>query len=162
MHDVKAEVLSLARQIVALGVSPETAADVQRILDETETGSIHEEDLDYLRALNARLGGNSGGHSASPEKSVEDDRAGAVDWKARAYQAMQRAKRAERRLKELEATQREAGETSTDRRFNEIRKRFARRYHPNNNRFSGLEATLRAEIFKEFWAEFEEVSKLRF
>lgn len=65
--------------------------------------------------------------------------------------------RANKALAELRqgAPPSEAGESK----FREIKKRFARKYHPNSVGSGSLEATLRAEIFKEFWTEIEAVER---
>jgi hypothetical protein len=45
--------------------------------------------------------------------------------------------------------------------FEEAKKAFAKLYHPNASLSqSPLEATLRAEIFKEFWAELERIDAI--
>ena len=78
----------------------------------------------------------------------------AEEWKTRAYSAMKRAKAAERELAVVLQTT-----VGTDFRFKEVKRRFAKRYHPNNVTASGMEAAIRAEVFKEFWAEFQAVEE---
>ena len=46
-----------------------------------------------------------------------------------------------------------------DRRFQEIRRRFARQFHPDQIDGSGPERDQRIAIFKSFWAEFARVEK---
>lgn len=45
----------------------------------------------------------------------------------------------------------------TDKRFTDAKRAFARLYHPNSANGAGIEKVVRAEIFKEFWAELERI-----
>ena len=48
---------------------------------------------------------------------------------------------------------------ATDDRFQQVRRRFAQLYHPDNNADDGIEKLIRAEIFKEFWKELEAIEQ---
>lgn len=48
---------------------------------------------------------------------------------------------------------------SPDARFEEIKRRFAERYHPETG--MDMDSSVRARVYGDFWAEFEEVEKGR-
>lgn len=50
-----------------------------------------------------------------------------------------------------------ASAATKDPKFERAKKAFARHFHPNSGDHTGLEATLRAEVFKEFWSELEKI-----
>jgi hypothetical protein len=43
--------------------------------------------------------------------------------------------------------------------FAVAKREFARMFHPDSNRFSGIEKLIRAELFKEFWATLEKIDR---
>ena len=45
--------------------------------------------------------------------------------------------------------------------FVEVKRAFAKKYHPNSMTCSGMEKLIRSEIFKEFWGEIERIEKFR-
>jgi chromosome segregation ATPase len=47
--------------------------------------------------------------------------------------------------------------TLDDAKFVTAKREFAKLYHPNNSRFSGIEKLVRAELFKEFWEVLERI-----
>jgi hypothetical protein len=49
------------------------------------------------------------------------------------------------------------GAGPADAKFAAAKREFAKMYHPNNNRFSGLEKLVRAELFREFWVVLERI-----
>jgi len=63
-----------------------------------------------------------------------------------------RAINLERKVKEIQRF------STSDRKFREAKRAFAKLYHPNSQKsISPLEAAIRNEIFKEFWAQLEEI-----
>jgi len=53
----------------------------------------------------------------------------------------------------------EPEEAPGDRRFRELKKRFALMFHPDHIRRDDPEKAMRSEVFKEFWAEIERIEK---
>jgi len=41
--------------------------------------------------------------------------------------------------------------------FDQVKKAFARKYHPNNIQSDGIDKLVREEIFKEFWKELQKI-----
>lgn len=92
-------------------------------------------------------------------------------WRTRAEQAESRIRTLEATLAsvraELATLQRQRGAApppppppnSTDTKFKRAKNAFSRRYHPNNTNLAGLERLVRAEIFKEFWEDLEQIEK---
>jgi hypothetical protein len=129
-------------------------------------GLIQPADEQFVRHLHGSLFGETTEAAAVDSTSAEADLFGSLappdppdpeaptaeDWKARAYSAMKRAKEAEKELAVVIQNT-----VVVDFKFKEVKRRFAKRYHPNNVAASGMEAAIRAEVFKEFWAEFEAV-----
>ena len=52
-----------------------------------------------------------------------------------------------------------AAEGASDRRFQEAKRAFARRFHPDFVNATGMERTLRTDLFKEFWADLERIER---
>jgi hypothetical protein len=81
--------------------------------------------------------------------------------------AEQRARQAEDRAHEAEIkaagaraqTGGKANATGVDNRFEQVKRAFARKYHPDRVRVDGFDKTIRTEIFKEFWHEIERIEK---
>ncbi len=72
----------------------------------------------------------------------------------------------ERRAKELEkeiaglrtaARRAQSGPASANQKIKRVKVAFAKLCHPNNIRAAGYEASIRAEIFKEFWEQLERI-----
>lgn len=148
----------------------DTASDLHRFLAEARAGQLHPDDLAYVQALHSRVAGAKpnagGGTSTKPEGRQQTDPLAEAIKELRAAQAtiaalQHKAATAQRAIASLEqqlvATRQGGG--ADDRKFREVKKRFAKRYHPNSVGSSGMEAIIRAEIFKEFWADFEDVEK---
>lgn len=72
-----------------------------------------------------------------------------------------RAKSAESKVKELERRISRFGTISTenDTKFQKIKTKFANMYHPDKIIGSKIEKIIKQEIFKEFWAEIENIEK---
>lgn len=81
-----------------------------------------------------------------------------------------KARRCDERLAEAErAAQARAGDRSTlpvpaaegasDRRFQEAKRAFARRFHPDFVNATGTDRALRIDLFKEFWADLERIER---
>lgn len=68
-----------------------------------------------------------------------------------------RASAAEQQLRRAEQRPAAAAPSGGDRRFTDAKRAFARLYHPNSSTGTGIEKVVRAEIFKEFWAELERI-----
>lgn len=43
--------------------------------------------------------------------------------------------------------------------FGEVKRSFARLYHPDRTPHVGLERMIREQVFKEFWAEIEKIER---
>ncbi len=164
MSDISAEVDQLRMELMETGkLWPETIDDLDRILSEATSQTLSDGDLSYIRALHKRLIGASDvdGPSESSNKDDDDDPPETsdehTDWRERAHSAMSRAKAAEKSLKEISSSSNPEVGQGGDQKFEEIKRRFAKLYHPDNTSYTGLEATIRGEIFKEFWKEIEEV-----
>lgn len=50
-------------------------------------------------------------------------------------------------------------ESASDRRFQEAKRAFARRFHPDFVNAAGMERTLRIDLFKEFWGDLERIER---
>ena len=160
------EVEKLVSELLGTGqMNEDTSADLHRMLAEARSNRLDADDLGYLRALHSRILSNRAerpgpGPSGSSRNADSDE-----IQKLRAQLASSNRIIAELRsgLTQANATiddlRRQAGGTSTDTKFREIKKRFARKYHPNAMTYSGIEAMVRTELFKEFWAEFEQVER---
>lgn len=51
----------------------------------------------------------------------------------------------------------ESGVAVTDRKFRQAKAAFARRYHPDRHDGGGIEAQVRTEVFRDFWAELQRI-----
>ena len=135
-----ADVKRLVDELKASGlVERRTLEELDGFLASERRGKLHKDDAKFVRDLHARLLG--GKERASREETRQTGTH--ENWQARAL-------RAEEELSRLRSG-------PADAKFKEIKSRFAKRYHPNGGRYSGIEATVRAEVFKEFWTEFEDV-----
>jgi len=157
MSDV-ALVERLVAELIATGrMSLEDIADLERYASEARSGTLWADDLSYLIAFHARILAAVPDEPDDPSAD-EPDEPSAEEWKKRAYDAMSRAERAETQLKTLEEQLR-TQPSGGDAKFDEIKRRFARKYGPDSGNSAGMEQVTRAELFKEFWTEFEEVEK---
>ena len=50
-------------------------------------------------------------------------------------------------------------EGASDRRFQEVKRTFARRFHPDFVNADGMERALRIDLFKEFWGDLERIER---
>jgi hypothetical protein len=82
---------ALIRELLATGeMNEDTAADLTRMLAESEAGTLHADDAAYVRALHARLTGNA---APAPESNAEAtaparlDGLTIADWRDRALKA---------------------------------------------------------------------------
>jgi hypothetical protein len=91
----------------------------------------------------------SSNSSNRPPANAAGDRIAALQ--AQVLKLQRELDQANRKIVELESRPPASAE---GRKFREIKNRFARRYHPDSLRSTGIEAMVRTEIFKEFWADF--------
>ena len=134
MSDV-AQVEKLVAELVGTGTLwPEVVADLNRYVAEARDGTLWEDDFNYLVALHAKVLASG---PVDGEQADADDLP-AEDWRQRAQEAIGRAERAEAK-------------------FDEIKRRFADRYHPDTA--GDTERMTRAEVYAEFSADFEDVEK---
>ncbi len=164
-----AEVERLVTDLLGTGaMRDDTAADLHRFLAEARAGQLHLDDLAYIRGLHSRLVGTkpAGGGSSSPHDGPKVDNPVSVLDQLKSANATVAALRqklalAQKTILELEHKLANAAseDRGDDRKFQDIKKRFAKRYHPNAIGTTGMEAAVRAEVFKEFWAEIADVEK---
>jgi chromosome segregation ATPase len=62
-----------------------------------------------------------------------------------------------RQLEAAATKERKATTAHSVGKFATAKREFAKLYHPNNSRFSGIEKLVRAELFKEFWQVLERI-----
>jgi hypothetical protein len=60
---------------------------------------------------------------------------------------------------EVEILRNQRPASSPEDRFAQAKRAFAKLYHPNNANASGIEAIVRAEVFKEFWNELARIER---
>ena len=109
----------LVGELVATGALwPETAADLQRFVEEARAGTLWGDDLNYLIALHAKVMLDA----APPDSVVEPDVPAIPDAK-----------------------------------FEEIRRRFVERYHPETG--TDMDSAVRTRVYGDFWPAFEAVER---
>ena len=148
------------------------------------SGFLSNQDRNYIRALHAwHIARSGSADAASDSKDAAADAAEATavaDLRAQVVALegdLQRAQRQVRELEELAEARRTRiddlkrrlkqaqegqGPTNTpseDGRFQQVRRKFAQMYHPDNSTGDGIEKLIRSEIFKEFWKELEAIEQ---
>lgn len=166
MNLVKIE--RLVTELLATGqITQDTRDDLYRILAEAKSNQVGADDLQYLQALHARIippnrsseysAGKYDGTYRYRSSESSSDQKKPDDFEAQLLRLREQLEKANRTIAELKSMSHPQDLSSG--KFREIKKRFARRYHPDNVNSSSLETTIRTEIFKEFWAEFEDVER---
>lgn len=164
------EVERLVTDLLGTGTMREdTTSELHRFLAEARAGQLHPDDLSYLRGLHSRLSGakpnGNAGTNSKPEAQPQTDPLGNAlrelnEARNKIAMLQQKVAAAQGTFSSLEqqlASRADGG--GDDRKFRDIKKRFARRYHPNSVNSTGIDKIIRTEIFKEFWAEIEDVEK---
>ena len=150
------DVERLVAELLATGqMNSDTQQDLYRILAEARSNRSYPDDLRYLRDLHTRIlppERAAGDKPNSNTSHASSDRSAALQ--AQVMKLQRELDQANRKIAELESR---PPASADGRKFREIKNRFARRYHPNSLSSTGIEAIVRTEIFKEFWADFEEV-----
>lgn len=118
--------------------------------------TIKDEDSSYYK--NARNGDRG---SLNFQKEIEKLNNTIVDLRRKGKKAVasrdgwkRRAEDAEYKIHKLEN-----GFTNNDSKFQKIKTKFAKMYHPDNIVGNKYEKLIKQEIFKEFWEEIENIDK---
>lgn len=163
------EVERLVADLLGTGsMNEDTTVELHRFLAEARSGRLHPDDLAYLRALHGKVVRPQSTTSERPyaqpdpaldplaqaKRELADAQATIADLRKK----LAEAERSIHRLEQQVSASRDDG-GGNDRKFRELKKRFAKRYHPNSVGSSGIEAVIRNEIFKEFWSEIEQVEQ---
>lgn len=142
------------------------------------SGFLSNQDRNYIRALHAWHSARTGTETAKPDAenttadtaevaTIADLRARIVALEGELQRAHREVQELERRIERSQDRQDHradkdigpADASGGDDRFQQARRRFAQMYHPDNNAGDGIEKLIRAEIFKEFWKELEDIER---
>jgi hypothetical protein len=118
------------------GNSPEFILELEGYMDDLANGELDAADDKYIRQLAKRLGGGGGSEPVVPpqDDAHEDD----------AHE-------------DEEYEDDETDDETEDDRFARAKAAFHQRFHPDNLDADAPDATLRREIFEEYWAELERI-----
>jgi hypothetical protein len=163
----KNEIISLIEAISLKSNDKNTRDDLNNIKSDVLNGKIADFDIEYLRALAQRLGVDINNRSNQQRDFSRSESKSRDDEEDKAAPLRQELARAYRRIAELEAIVREY-EKDIPRAsvqdydvgaFAEVKKAFAKFYHPNALTCDGIEKMVRSEIFKEFWSEIQRIER---
>lgn len=141
-----------------------TKNELRSYLSDIDRDRLDARDRNYVVAMHRRIIIEQGDHEPRrehvEETPAQEKELSTAEWKDRAYKTMERAKRAEARVKELEQQlANSASSIDEGEKFQIAKRQFARMYHPDSVKGSGIEKAVRSEIFKEFWSILEEIEK---
>ena len=140
------------------------------------TGFLSNKDRNFIRALYAWHEGQGEGASADAASVMEDVTAVSTvqTLRTRLHEAQQRIAALEGQIEvdhkrialmenALHKLRSKTTENSTsskgDDRFRHAKRSFARLFHPDHRHGSEIEQQIRAEMFKEFWVELEQIER---